>query len=485
MPAGVRFNARVSTRSRLALALLLASHAAAATAADPRRWVTAWYAAPHGAAGRDWRGREPDRPDGFADQSLRMIVTPHAAGRRVRLRLSNAFGTQAVTITAASVGRRRTGPAVSPRTTRPLTFAGAPSVTIPGGQVVVSDPVIFRTVPFRDLAITLAFGERTGPPTYHHLGLQTSWVSPPGTGDLTADESGTPFTDATTMRWFLSGVEVLSARSAGTIVAAGDSLTDGDTGLANPDADTTDRRARWPDFLQRRVARRGSRLSLANAGIAGNGLLFDPPAGLDFPGPALVDRFDRDVLAQPNLAGVIVLIGINDLGFVRASAEAVIAGLESLAERAHDAGVPIAVGTLTPGGGSFYDTGDFDERRQAVNRWIRRQDVFDAVVDFDQALGDPADPRRLQPAYDAGDHLHPAAAGYDAMARAVDLEGLLAAFRGRPPLDRALAAAPRSRACRQSSSSRAGRARGTATSSASELSPCTTSRTTRSVTSSR
>lgn len=418
---------RVIPHLLAAVALLCATAGPSAAAG---RWVAAWAAAPHGAEGLDWRGHEPNRPQGFAAQSLRLVVTPHAAGRQARIRLSNAFGTRPVTIAAASIATRRNGAGVAARTLRPLTFDGQRAVTIPPGAVVTSDAVAFRVAPFRDVAVTLAFDAQTGPPTYHTLGLQTSYVSPTGTGDQTADTSGAPFTETTGLRWFLVGVDVLGPPRAGTIVAVGDSLTDGDTSLGNPDADLTDRNARYPDVLQRRLDRAGIARSVVNAGISGNQLLADASPGLFFAGPALRHRFERDVLTVPGLAGVILLIGTNDLGLGHATAPDVVAGLETLATRAHDAGLPIVVGTIPPGGGSFYDVGDFEARRQAVNAWIRSQTAFDGVVDFDAAVRDAVDPRRLQVPFDSGDHLHPGAAGYAAMAKAVDVRLVRTVFRG-------------------------------------------------------
>lgn len=416
-------------RVALVAALVLAALAAPATAAAEGRWVTAWQCAPHGSDG-NYYGTSPEPnpflvsyPQGFQSQSLRLIATPHAAGTRARIVLSNVFGYGPVTISAATIARRSSGAALVPGTVARLTFKGQPSVTIPAGEEVVSDPAAFAVAPFEDLAVTLAFASRTGPPTYHYNGLQTSFVSPVGSGDQTTSQDGAAFTATTPMRFFLAAVQTQAAASAQTIVAAGDSITDG----GNYAPDTADRNTRWPDLLQRRLLADGSSLVIANAGISANQNQRDQtfPRG----GPSLEARLDRDVLAQPGLGGVIVSEGINDIGLSRASAQQVIDALTRIAQRIHAKGVPAYVATLAPMEGAFYDGPDAQASRTAVNDWIRTQTVFDAVVDFDAALRDPGHPARLRPELDSGDHLHPNAAGFAAMAAAFDLGRVRALFR--------------------------------------------------------
>jgi lysophospholipase L1-like esterase len=391
-----------------------------AQAGQAAGWVTGWEAPPVDANG-----------SGFSAQTLRLIVTPHASGTRARVVLSNLFGSGPVTITAATIARRASGAALVPGTVAQLTFGGRPAITIPAGQQATSDPATITVSPFQDLAVSLAFGPPTGPPTNHFNGLQTSYVSAVGSGDQTGSVDGSPFAATTTGRFFLTAVQVLAPAPAKTLVAVGDSIADG--GLSEPD--TLDKNARWPDYLERRLLGTGSALSIANAAITGNSVTLDGPANQAVGGPSLEHRFDRDVLAQPGLGGIIVSEGINDIGLATdnlpaqlglgaSPAGALIAGLQSIAERAHAAGVPVMIGTLTPIQGSFYDNQLAESARNTVNAWIRNQHVFDGVIDFAAAVQDPSDPGRLLPAYDSGDHLHPNAAGFAAMAQAIDLDGL-------------------------------------------------------------
>ena len=395
------------------------------------RWVTGWHAPAVDAHGR-YRWTEPNPltasyPRGFARQSLRLVVTPHVGGDKVRVVLSNAFGRGRLTIRAATVARRAAGPAVMPSTLRPLTFAGRRSVTVPAGGRVLSDPADVDVAAFQDLAVTLAFDARTGPPTGHYNGLQTSYVSLPGSGDQTTSVEGVAFTASTPLRFFLTDVQVLAPQPGRTIVAVGDSLTDG----GHYALDTADLNTRWPDLLQRRLPS-VSGLSLANAGISANQVTHDAsprhPAG----GPSLLRRFDRDVLSHPNLGGVIVAEGLNDIGLRGTSTAQLVAGYTALARRAHAAGVPILIATLTPMQGAFYDSRRARVTRTQVNAWIRTQRVFDGVVDFDLAVRDPVDGQRLHPAYDSGDHLHPNARGFAAMAQAVDVAAAVRLFGGTP-----------------------------------------------------
>lgn len=389
------------------------------------RWVTAWEAPPHGSQGV-YPALLPitaSYPQGFAHQTLRLIITPHGAGSRLRIVLSNLYGRRTVTITAATVAVRLRGAALRAGTLRTLTFAGRGTVRIPAGRRVISDSAAIEVAPFRDLAVSLAFGPRTGPPTYHYNGLQTSWLSPTGSGDRTAATGSGAFTATTPMRFFLTEVRVLDAPRAGTVVAVGDSITDG----GNYAPDSSDRDTRWPDLLQRRLLEAGSLLTVANAGISANQIDHDGQAVLAG-GPSLQHRFQRDVLSQPSLAGIILLEGINDIGLSDDSASTIISGLKRIAGRAHAVGAPIVIGTLLP----FEDAFDFSAARERiraqVNAWIRRQHVFDGVVDFAAAVRDASDPRRLRPAYDSGDHLHPNARGFLAMARAVPLRLLSRLF---------------------------------------------------------
>jgi lysophospholipase L1-like esterase len=401
-----RVTALVALLSSLAATGCGSTHATGPTPTQGSRWVTAWEAPAGGASG-----------PGFKNQSLRLIVTPHAAGTQVRVVLSNVFGSGPVTISAATIAHHASGAALTAGAARSLTFGGRPSITIPAGQQALSDAASISVAPFQDLAVSLAFGSYTGSPTNHFDGLQTSYYSVAGSGDQTGSLDGTTFTQATASRFFLTAVEVLGPAPAKTIVAAGDSVTDG--GVPGPD--TLNQNARWPDFLQRRLLSARSTLSVANAGISGNEVTHNVPPNKVVGGPSLESRFERDVLSQPSLGGIIVSEGLNDIGLGNVSAGGVIAGLQSVARRAHAARVPIFIATLTPIRGSFIDSPRDEAARNAVNDWIRSQHVFDGVIDFASAVQDPSDPVRLAPGYDSSDHLHPNAKGFEAMAQAIDL----------------------------------------------------------------
>jgi lysophospholipase L1-like esterase len=266
----------------------------------------------------------------------------------------------------------------------------------------LSDPVELDVPALGDLAVSIYLPVDTAATTVHAVALQTSYVSPPG--DYT-DATAMPVL-MTTQSWFLlTGVAVKASRRVGAIAALGDSITDGSGSTPNTNG-------RWPNHLAERLAagHRQSKMAVLDEGISGNRVLSDGS------GVNALARFDRDVLAQPGVTSVIVLEGINDSGSVFV-ADQIIAGLAQLIERAHERGLEIFGGTLTPAGSS----GTREANRQAVNDWTRNSGAFDAVIDFDEALRDPNNPSFFLPFYDSGDHLHPSNAGYRAMADAIDL----------------------------------------------------------------
>jgi lysophospholipase L1-like esterase len=387
--------------------------------------VTSWSASPQAAVPGSRAAA------GLARQTVRDIVFTSAGGTAVRLVVSNAFGTRVLRVGAATVAVAGPGAAVAPGTMRQVRFDGRLSVEIPPGGQVLSDSLAMQVPSLHDLAVSLYLPQPSGPVTIHRDAQQVSWLS--RTGDHAGDPGGGAFT-ARTLAWFyLSGVLVWSQRAAGTVVAFGDSITDGAHSAIGANA-------RWPNDLARRLAALpGRTLAVADAGISGNRVL-TAAACCGVSGGA---RFTRDALDQPGVRDVIVLEGINDFGdstrrpnarfdpVAPASAAQVIAVYRRLIALAHARGLRIFGATLLPFQGAGYYTAAGEAKREAVNAWIRDSGAFDGVVDLDTALRDPADPLRLNPAYDSGDHLHPNDAGYQAMADAVSLGMLL----GRGPMN--------------------------------------------------
>lgn len=431
------------TRRRLAISaavvgLIVQLATPATAAADPlpscsdQGWLGVWAAAPSDASGGtddfDRYDMSMNPKSVVRDETIRAILTPTFGGTTARVRLSNRFGTVPVTFAQAAVARRASGPALVPDTTVPLTFAGGQSITVAPGQDVLSDPVDFAVQAFEPLAVSLYVAGDVGKPTEHDVARQTSYLTPEGTGDHTTDVDGGAFTQRTTSRPFVSGVEVLAPLSDGAVAALGDSITDGyqavpagvPENLEGIDAD-----GRWPDDLARRLAAANRPLSVINLGIAGNRVLQDSVAGgqPDVQGAAVFRRLDADLFAQSGVTTVIWLEGINDLTMSpNATVEQLTGGYRDVIDRMHSRGLRVLLGTLTPAGGSSSATPANEATRQAVNSWIRSESPADGVVDFDAAVRDPADPSRINPAYDGSDHLHFNLAGYQAMADAVPLE---------------------------------------------------------------
>ena len=353
----------------------------------------------------------------FTNQTLRQIVHTSLGGSRLRVVLSNAFGTAPITIGAGHIALRDTENAIQVAQGRPLTFSGRSTITVPANAIVYSDPVALAAPPLTDLAIDLYLPGTTNtaaPLTMHTSSFQTSYISETG------NHAGTPTlpTVATTRNWFLlSRVEVDASGAAGVIVAFGDSITDGA-------ASTADTNSRWPDVLASRLltSAAGAKMGILNAGIGGNRVLSEGTYGA---GINALARFDIDVLSQTGVTHVIVMEGINDIGNARQNptptAEDLIAAHKQLIARAHAKGVKVLGATLTPFWGAAYYTDVGEAKRQAVNDWIRTGKAYDGVIDFDKATRDPSDSKKLMAAYDSCDHLHPSDAGYKAMAEAIDL----------------------------------------------------------------
>jgi lysophospholipase L1-like esterase len=370
-------------------------------------WVGTWATAPAPAEGI-----------ALGNQTLRMNARVSIGGKTLRVRLSNAYGVRPLTVGSAHIGLRATGPGIAPGSDRRLTFGGETAATIAAGAQLLSDPVELEVAPLADVAITF-FLPGDIPASFGITGRyarQTNYISPPG--DFSA-EAVMPVGRITDDWFFVGGIDVLVPAQTGGIVALGDSLTDANIS-------THDAFCRWPDQLARRlVARDGRAMGVMNQGLGGNRILHD------IRGDSGLRRFDRDVLAQPGVTHVIVVLGTNDLRNRWAkpeeevTAEQMIAGLKQMAMRAHARGIKIFGGTLMPFENETFLVGAWtparEAVRQAVNAWIRDGDAADAVIDFDKGVRDPEHPTRMLPIYDCGDHLHPSDAGYNRMGDIIDL----------------------------------------------------------------
>jgi lysophospholipase L1-like esterase len=354
---------------------------------------------------------------GLTDQTERAVIHTSIGGSAVRVRLSNVYGSHPVTFGDVTVAVRASGASVVAGTVRRLTFGERRSVTIPVGSEALSDPVRFRVRPEQDLAISLAARGSTGPATFHSLALASSYLSSPGSGDHAGDAGAGAFATTIGSWLFVDGVDVVPSDETGSIVAFGDSITDGFQS-------TFDANRRWPDVLARRLLAlpQDQRKAVLNAGISGNRLLVDSPIF----GVKALDRLDRDVLEQAGVTDVIVLLGINDIGQLphQFDANQIVAALRQIAARSHAQGLRVFGGTMLPFKNTTianYYSPQGDATRHAVNQWIRTGGAFDAVIDFDRTTRSASDPLMLDPALDSGDHLHPNDRGYQVMADSIDL----------------------------------------------------------------
>jgi len=376
------------------------------------RWVAVWGASPSVTSESITLNNHTVRQ--FA------LVAIGGRGQRLRVQLTNELGAEEVLVRAAHIALASSFGSIVPNSDRTLTVSGRQSFVIPAGAPLVSDPVDFdlgASLPnLWIVAVSLYLPYSTTVETLHPNGWQTAYIMD---GDRTGATNLSSVSATTQSRFFLSRID--AAAAPGAIVTLGDSITDGD-------GSTPDANGRWPDVLARRLADAGCSACLpaafvVNKGISGNRLL-----GNDG-GPSALARFDRDVLSTPGGRYVILLEGINDIGRndeTGVTADDLITGYRQLISRAHSKGLYIFGGTLTPFHGSVYDPlapprSDRELMRQTVNNWIRSSGEFDAVIDFDAAVRDPAAPTQLLGTYDSGDHIHPSDAGYSAMANAVNL----------------------------------------------------------------
>lgn len=414
-----------------------ASPGPAAAARAPAVRTTAWHGPDRGAPGwvASWAASPMAGSTSFSDQTVRNIIFTSVGGSALRVRLSNTFGSSPLHVGAVSVGVVLDGSQLLPGTSRTVTFGGKGSVTIPAGAQLLSDPLRFSVRPLTELAVSVYLPAATGGATNHSDAQQNNYIA---SGNQVSDSAPAPYKTVTGSWYFVDGLDVYSRTAAGTVVAFGDSITDGYQSL-------TGANARWPNYLARRLdAIMGTRApGVVDEGISGNRVLSNSACY----GVSALSRFERDALSQPNLKAVIVLEGINDIGFAgmpdsgcsqpnnpHVTAAQIEAGYKILIAEAHARGVKIYAGTLMPFAGSnavyggYFGTPYGERLREQVNAWIRTSHAFNGVIDFARVMRDPYDPQYLNPAYNAnsapnstGDSLHPNDVGYQAMAAAVPL----------------------------------------------------------------
>ncbi len=396
---------------RFSLLLLLSTLPTSfATAAD--HWVGTWATSPMAAKNPTAKfGAE-----GTDGTTLREIVHISLGGSPVRAIFTNELGLDPLTIGAAQIALSTEASAIAPTTALPLTFNGKPSITIPPGALVVSDPAGLKVAPGSNLAVSIFLPDQPVTQlTFHPFADQTNYLVPGNVIAAASLDNPTPF-----YTWdFLKGIDVAADEKSASIVTFGDSITDGAHS-------TRDANARWPDVLARRLQtdKKTDHLGVLNEGIGGNRILHDTT------GPSALARFDRDVLAQSGVKYLVIMESINDIGHATdptkpydvVTADDLIAGLTQLAIRAHTHGIKVYGATLTPFVGAKYQSPTGEEMRQAVNQWIRTTNQFDGVIDFDKVTTDPTHPGMFLPLDDSGDHLHPGDAGYKAMGESIDLK---------------------------------------------------------------
>ena len=401
--------ARISFLLLLSICVLNPGNATAAAPAD--HWVGTWAASPMAAKNPDGKFGAP----GTDGTTLREIVHISIGGPSVRVILTNEFGLDPLTISAAQVALSSGTSAITAGTATALTFGGKPSIIIPPGALAVSDTATFKVAPSSNLAVSLFLPDQpVSQLTLHPFADQTNYLVPGNVVSAAALDTPTPF-----FSWdFLKGVDVTADNKSASIVTFGDSITDGAHS-------TRDANARWPDVLARRLQadKKTDHLSVLNQGIGGNRILHDTT------GPSALARFDRDVLAQAGVKYLVIMEGINDIGhstdptkpYDVVTADDLIAGFNQLATRAHTHGIKVIGATLTPFVGAKYQSPAGEEMRQAINKWIRTTNQLDGVIDFDQVTTDRTHPGMFLPLDDSGDHLHPGDAGYKAMGESIDL----------------------------------------------------------------
>jgi lysophospholipase L1-like esterase len=385
------------TLTAFAVAGWLAAPASqAATAPAAPLWTGTWAASPQTGSTT------------FNLQTLRQIVHTSISGTSARIQLSNAFGTQPVTISDVHIAQRSSGSSITASTDRKITFSSAASTTIPAGGTAVSDTASFAVAASSDVAVSFYVPQSTGGATFHSTGEQTNYVA---AGDVSGNATITA-TRTSNDYYLLANLDVQNSAAKGSVVALGASITDGVASAANTNH-------RYTNLLSNRLLAGGRTVGVLNQGISGNRLLVDGS------GQSALNRFNRDVLSQPGVRWVIFADDpINDVGDNRPvpTTSQLTTALQQLISRAHQSGVRFLCATLTPFDGASYWTSAGETSREGYDTFVRSASSgCDGVVDIDTATHDPANPTRYLPAYDSGDHLHPNDAGMQAMANAVNL----------------------------------------------------------------
>jgi lysophospholipase L1-like esterase len=369
------------------------------------RWVGTWATGPQ----LTEPDNNPPSPPGLTNNTLRQIVFTSISGSQIRLRLSNEFGNGAVTMSSVQIALSTSGGSIDTSTDKALTFSGAAAVTIATGQAVFSDPLDFALPALTKIAITIAFGATPSNITGHPGSRTNSYLA---TGNMVS--AATLSGAVTTEHWYyIVGLDVMADATTASVVALGDSITDGR-------GSTTDMNNRWPDQLSKRLqasAATMNKVGVLNQGIGGNAVL---SGGL---GPTAMARFSRDVLQMRGVKWLIIFEGVNDIGASSNGASTATQlnnAFSSFADMAHAQGIKVYGATITPFNGHSYYSADHEAARTTINNFIRTSTKFDAVIDLDMAVRDPADASRLLPAYSM-DGLHMTPAGYQKVADSINL----------------------------------------------------------------
>ena len=401
-----------------AVLALLPLTAAATQQSVHQEWTASWAASPQ----RPSAGFGPNwSEEGFSDQTVRQVVRLTVGGSAVRIHLSNRYGASPLKVTGATIARAGAGASIVPATTTRLKVHDRTAFEIPTGADVVTDAASFRVKAAESVTVSLYLKDTTGPATFHSQAWTNTYRAQ---GNHQTDTGAAAYTASTKSWYFLSGIDTVAQGKRDLVVAFGDSITDGF-------ASTAGANHRYPDRLADRLHAAGRDTAVVNQGIGGNLVVNDSA----WYGERSTNRFDRDVLQQAGVRTVILLEGVNDIGFSEVdqptykpaadvSAAQIVTGYRTLIREAHAHGVRVVGATLLPLGGSDHYTARSGAKQDAINHWIRTSGEFDAFVDFDRALADPKDPDRINPRYDSGDHLHPNNLGYKLMADTISLNTL-------------------------------------------------------------